>query len=200
MFDFRSALSEVLKYCGKDHEEIAEAIAERCNSFSELAELDINVLSPICGEKYAVMLRLLAAIESRRITDSFKFGRKYSEDEVRAFLRGYFFDSVNETVVALPIDSRGCVTACDVLIEGTVNFSGLIPRKLLEIMMKRNCDKVILAHNHPNGKASASVEDMETTFVIKRLLESVNKTLVCHYIVAGDEILCIDPASSDRIG
>lgn len=188
MSDFRYLISEVLSYCGKDSEKASSIILERYSDFSKLAQTDFTVLSEQIGEKYATMIRVVAAIAARRITDNFKFGKAHTEKELLDFLSGYYFDTVNETVIVLPLDSQGRILSAEIVVEGTVNFSGVLPRKLLEIMIKHKSKSAYLAHNHPGGKAVASAEDIETTGIVSELLRSADKELICHYIVANGEI------------
>ena len=192
MSDFNSKLSEVLRYCGKDSENAAQRISEAYSDFSSLAKTDPSVVNSLCGEKCATMIRVVSAIAGRRVTDKFKFGRAHTEEEIFDFLSAYYFDIVNETVLVLPLDKQGRIISADVVVEGTVNFSGVLTRKLLEIMIKRNSKSAILVHNHPGGKAVASSEDIETTRTVAELLRSSDMKLVCHYIVAGKEITRLD--------
>ena len=193
MSDFYLRLNSVLKYCSKNSEAEAKNISESYFSFSSLAKTDTAVLDGLCGEKSGFMIKLLAAVASRKVTDRFKFGKAHSEDEIFEFLRGYYYDIVNETVLILPFDSQNRILAAETVIEGTVNFSGIITRKLLEIMQKHKATGAILVHNHPGGKADPSTEDLETTRIVAELFNSANKKLLCHYIVAGEDVFRIDP-------
>lgn len=188
MSDFYSRLNSVLKYCNKDSEQEAAAISVGHASFSSLAKTDMSVLEGICSNKSSSMIKLLAAVASRKITDRFKFGKTHTEEELFEFLRGYYYDIVNETVLILPFDSQKRILAAEVVVEGTVNFSGIITRKLLEILQKHKAKGGILVHNHPGGKADPSSEDLETTRIVSELFASANKELLCHYIVAGEDI------------
>lgn len=192
MSDFYSRLSAVLKYCDKSFEDEARSIAESYASFSSLAKADRSVLDAVCSDKASSMIRLLSAIASRRVTDRFKFGKTHTEDELFEFLKGYYYDIVNETVLILPFDQQNRILAAEVVVEGTVNFSGIITRKLLEIMQKYKANAAILVHNHPGGKAEPSSEDIETTRIVSELFASVNKTLLCHYIVAGEDVCKVE--------
>ena len=192
MADFNSRLLDVLKYNGKDAAVSAERLSNNYSSFSSIAQTDYSIISELCGEKNAVMLRLLAALASRRIVDKFKFGISHTEEELFEYLKGIYFDIVNETVLILPLDGQKRIKAVEYIGEGTVNFSGIVPRKMLEILSKHKSQSAILVHNHPNGKAVPSLEDVETTKIVAELLRSANKELVCHYVVAGDEVCKVD--------
>ncbi|MBR5242363.1 MAG: JAB domain-containing protein [Clostridia bacterium] len=195
MSDFKSQLSSLLSFCTTDAEGVADAICQNYSDFSLLAQTDRSVLASLCGERCADMIRILASVNSRRITDRFKFGVKHTEQELYEFLIGYYFDQPCETVIALPLNSRGHILAVHTLLEGTVNFSEVLPRKLLEVMVKHNSTSVIIAHNHPRGSARASEEDMLTTQKLDFMLSAADKRLVCHYIVAHGEVACVMPLS-----
>ena len=199
MFDFEGKLSRALSYCGKDSETVASAICERFFDFYSLAQTDVTVVNAICPEKYSTMIRVMAALSGRRITDQFKFGKPHSEKEIFDFLSAYYFDIVNETVLILPLDKQDRIISADVIVEGTVNFSGVLTRRLLEIMIKRGAKSAILVHNHPAGTATPSSEDIETTKMVSELLLASDMRLVCHYIVAGKEITRLDGEYADKV-
>ncbi len=199
MTDFYERLSSVLEYCSKDFEKEAASMAEVYASFSALAKADTALLDGICDKKSSSMIKLLAALASRKITDRFKFGKTHAEEELFEFLSGYYYDIVNETILILPIDRQNRILAAEVVMEGTVNFSRIITRKLLEIMQKHKASGAILVHNHPGGKAEPSEEDVETTRIVSELFSSANKRLVCHYIVAGTDIYRLDPKALSEL-
>ncbi len=192
MSDFNFRLSEIFKYNEKNYDDSAARLSESYSSFSSIAQTDYSIISELCGEKNAIMLRLLAALTSRRTVDKFKFGVLHTEEEIFEYLKALYFDIVNETVLIMPLDSKKQIKAVEYISEGTVNFSGIVPRKMLEILLKHKSKSAILVHNHPNGKAVPSTEDVETTKIVAELLRSADKELVCHYVVAGDEVCKVD--------
>ncbi len=192
MNDFYSKLLKILSYCGKDSEEVAKLLSERCSDFSSLAVMDSSLISTLTSDKHATFIKLISAVASRIGTENFKFGREHTEEEIKAFLCAYYLNAANETLLIIPFDKSGRVICAEKVVEGTVNFSSVLPRKLLEIMLKHNSDRAIIAHNHPGGKAEPSFEDVETTRVIKELFMSTGRELVCHYVVAGDEAARVD--------
>ena len=192
MVDFYSKLLKTLRYCGKDSEEVARLLCERCSDFSALAAMDASVISSLSSDKYAAFVKLVSAIASRIGTDSFKFGREHTEEELESFLCAYYLNVANETLLILPLDKSGRVICAEKVASGTVNFSSVLPRKLLEIMLKYNSDRAIIAHNHPSGKATPSEEDIETTRVVKELFLRTGRELVCHYVVAGSDAVKVD--------
>ena len=185
MNDFYSKLSKILSYCGKDSETVAKLLYEQCADFSSLAVMDASIISSLASDKYAAFIKLISAVASRIGTENFKFGREHTEEEIKAFLCAYYLNAANETLLILPLDKSGRVISAEKVVEGTVNFSSVLPRMLLEIMLKHNSDRAIIAHNHPGGNAEPSEEDIETTRVVKELFVSTGRELISHYVVAG---------------
>ena len=60
-------------------------------------------------------------------------------------------------------------------------------RKVVEEALAYNAGGIVIAHNHPGGKAEPSEDDIETTRVIKELFASTSRELICHYVVAGTD-------------
>ena len=60
-------------------------------------------------------------------------------------------------------------------------------RKAVLSALTSNATSAILVHNHPNGKAFPSGDDIHATNKAKMLLESLGVILMEHFIVADDE-------------
>ena len=132
------------------------------------------------------------SLRSRAGADSFKLGRKHTDGEIVSLFKSLFFSLPNETVYLLLLDEKGRVRSCEFVCEGTVNASSILPRKLLELMIKKNCRDAILAHNHPYGYARPSAEDVDTTARIASLLKSADRRLLAHYIIADNEYCTVE--------
>ena len=187
-------LCELLSFCDPNAEQTVKRIISRYPTLEQICSVDYGALCRICGldSKSAALLRIAFELESRRRTEGFKFGRKYSEEELTEYLKGLFFGVPNETVYLITLDSDDKVVACEFIGEGTVNSIELLPRKLMEVMVKDGHNRAILAHNHPAGNAKASIEDLNTTIRAAQIFRSANKELLCHYVIAADEFYRID--------
>ena len=187
-------IAKILSFEVKEPEIAAQEIAERYPDIYSLAVADTDELARLehVGPKGAHLLRLVMSLRSRAGADSFKLGRKHTEEEIAELLKSLYFSLPNETVYLLLLDDKGRVKSYEFICEGTVNATSILPRKLLEVMIKKNCREAILAHNHPYGVATPSAEDVDTTVRIASLLKSADRRLVAHYIVAGSECRRID--------
>ena len=63
--------------------------------------------------------------------------------------------------------------------------------------IKGGTDAVVLCHNHPNGVALPSMEDMEATGSIARALGLVNIHLLDHFILTDTE--CFSMRDAGRL-
>lgn len=71
-------------------------------------------------------------------------------------------------------------------LKGGVNRVNFQPREVLREAVRRDATAIILAHNHPSGKAEATEEDLEVTRELKEVGESLGVKLLDHVIV-GEE-------------
>lgn len=57
-------------------------------------------------------------------------------------------------------------------------------RTLMEHILRDNASAVMLAHNHPGGKAQPSAQDLEFTIRLLSILRSIHVQLLDHIIVS----------------
>ena len=183
-------LENLLLHAGfRDAAEISESIMSKFGTLYAVIQTDEYKLVDMGFDAKAVsLIRLAAALTSRRITDRFKSGKRYSEEEIRELIAGLLFSYTVETVYMLSFDNDGKFIAADLIDAGTVNSSGVIPRKILDTVLRRKAGSIILAHNHPRGRPVPSDNDMMTTASVKSVCESAGIKLCAHYVTAGFEM------------
>lgn len=187
-----SSFERVLAYSlGEEKSRAAvERLLERFGSFSTVFSATEEEICRVGGtsENAAILIKLMAYTNSRRITEKFEFGKEHSEIELREYIAALFLGLSVETVYALFLDDLGRVVSCEHVSEGTVNSSDVVPRKILEFARRRKSKNIILAHNHPKGSASPSKDDVMTTGRLVNLFSSIGVRLHAHYVVADGEI------------
>ena len=187
-------LSRLLSYTSNTPDDAADNLISHFGGMQGIATADLDELSLVggVGESGALLLRLVASLASRSVTDSFRFGKAHTEEEIADYFKALFMPLTNETVYAMLLDEAGRVTFCEFLGEGTVNSTSNLPRRVLELAVRRGARSVILAHNHPAGYARPSVEDIELTELLKRMFRDSGRRLLAHYVVAGNDVVAID--------
>jgi DNA repair protein RadC len=190
---FSSLLAPIIKKASKKSAEIISDIEKGFASKRELFESDIGKLESVINSKsISELIVILAALAARKNTESFKFGKKHSEDEIKAFLTAYYSNVPRESVSILPLDKSACVIAIEALSDGTANATGIMPRTILEKLGAYASSSFIMAHNHPSGLPEPSDEDIRATAKLYEALLSCGITLVSHFVVAGGECHKID--------
>ncbi len=183
--------SDIISYVSKAGSEDSLKLLKRFRTIEAVLSASSDELMNYVNPKTVIYLKLLAYLNSRRITDKFAFDKKYSEKEIADFLKALYIGVSDETIYVLCLDSKMRFLAVERVGEGTVNASEVLPRKILESALKHPSKNIIIAHNHPGGRAEASGEDYFFTSNISDILRNSGIQLVSHYIVAGQKCVAL---------
>ena len=169
---------------------VAERLLARFLSLEALFEADFHQLSHCEGssEPVAHLIRLVVALNKRRMTERVKPGRKYKAAEIEEYLKGLMLGNPIECVYLLAFDKNEKILNTSLISEGTVCASDVLPRRVLDAAVKHKAHSVIIAHNHPGGSVAPSVLDVFVTKHIKSVLASAGIAMKEHYVVAANEV------------
>jgi DNA repair protein RadC len=149
-----------------------------------LARQDVADLAKIHGIGPAKATRLAAAFElskrrqrlRKRPFDSQEFGKKLVHTV--AHYR-------QERLGAALLDGRHQIVRQRQIFIGTVNYTLVSPREILQFALQHDAVAVVIYHNHPSGNTTPSREDIDFTKKLKSALQLVEIELLDHFIVAG---------------
>ena len=170
----------------------AELLLSRYHTLDGVFCADASDLTDLVGERGAMLIKLTAATVCRRAEDNLVSGTRYNEVKMREHLIGFFCGSAIELLYLISLDESDDIISIDLIGEGTVNSAGVAPRRLLDAAVRNRAKSVIIAHNHPAGRATPSSEDMAFTDAAEKLLCEIGIRLRAHYIVAGNQCRRID--------
>ena len=191
-FDDRSAFEKLLSYPLGDEKskECVNRLFERYGSLATILSASEEELCRVGGVNMniALLIKLVAYVNSRRVTERFEFGRVNTELELREYIASLFLGVSVESVYVILLSDDGRTLHAEHISDGTINASDVFPRKILECAKKRKANNVIIAHNHPKGTASPSKDDIITTSRLVNMFASVGVTLRAHYIVSDGEV------------
>jgi DNA repair protein RadC len=93
-------------------------------------------------------------------------------------------DACKEIFVVFCLDTKNVVISRDVVTIGILDSSLVHPREIFRRAILTNSKSIILAHNHPSGDTTPSVEDIRVT---KTLVEAGNllNIKVLDHVIAG---------------
>lgn len=92
-----------------------------------------------------------------------------------------------EKVVQFNTKNDGRIINKHIVSSGTVNCSDVDIQLIIKNALMDNSAYVFIAHNHPDGEAYASGNDIDFTFRLKNVMSSMKVRFVDHIIVAGEQ-------------
>ncbi len=172
----------------RDVNETAHLLVERFGSLSGILEADVEDIMAVegVGAHAATMFKLICAVTRRYAMDRGTAELRYTSiGQIGKYLVGLYIGVTVERAYILLFDNS--MKLLDVVNagNGVVNSVNITPRFVIERALKRNAAVVVLAHNHPNGVATPSREDIALTMQLRQLLDVCGITLLDHFIVSG---------------
>jgi len=92
------------------------------------------------------------------------------QDDVEQFY-GIFLTTSNEII------------AIEKLFSGSIASAAVFPREIVKRLIELKGNALILAHNHPSGSTTVSIEDKEMTVKICTALQTVDVALLDHLVI-----------------
>ena len=176
-------LLSIILRTGTKGKNVKELSSEILNTYSldEMADRDLSELKEFEGvsrvkagqlKSLGELSRRMKKQEKERIQSlsdvkSMCGDMKFMEEEV---LRVFYISSGNEV-----LETRE--------FEGSVDSVGIEPRKVFKPALNVNSAALILAHNHPSGKAESTSQDVKTTREIIELGDKLGVEVLDHVIV-----------------
>ena len=171
--------------------ETAHALLDRFGSLKGVLDAGLPALKSVngIGENSAIYLRAISELLLRYERANAKVDSPLrSKPELAAYLRSLFVGTESEISYVIMFDASKRVILCQKLSEGYSAGNVISMREIVSLALNSNAAGMILAHNHPSGKAIPSGEDIEATNLIRGMLDKLGVQLIDHFIVAGKEV------------
>jgi DNA repair protein RadC len=178
--------AKLLSYAiGENAKEVATKLLEKYTTIENCFAVPVAEITETYGEKCAFCLKIFCYVNSRRKTDLFKLGEKYTECQIVEHLKALFIGESVEKIYLICFDKSDRLCGCHLIAEGTVCTSDIIPRKVVEAAISSSAKSVIMAHNHPFGRPTPSRDDRSLTNGFVDLLRNCEIKFIEHYVIAG---------------
>ena len=93
-----------------------------------------------------------------------------------------------EAIFVLPLDADGRkITNPTLVAFGEEKTAECEPKTIFRAVFNANAEAFLVAHNHPSGDPTASVQDKVLTDELTRLGATLGVEVLDHLIVAGDK-------------
>jgi len=174
-----------------DTNPLAHELLQRFGSLRAVMDAPYEQLRAVSGvtENTATFLTLLPQV-ARGYAIGGEPERPFllKPDALRTYLSARYLGVKSEMPLLLCLDSSGKLKNVHEFPAGTLSAAGLDLRVLAEQALRQNAQAVILAHNHPGGKAIPSPEDIDATRRAASLMRDLRVRLCDHVICAEDDI------------
>ncbi len=175
--------------------EFAHELIAHFGSLANVFEANYEELVKVngIGENSAFLIKLMLPLFNAysKSPDRKKSTVRFDgSNDCGEYLMNYYSCIPNEVVVVLCVDPKGKLLALEKVSEGDAVSCCVNFRKIVETVLKNpQTAGVIISHNHPNGVALPSHEDIAATTKMVKLLESMNIRLYDHIVVAPDDFV-----------
>ncbi len=175
--------------------EIAHRLLDTFGSIDAVFDADIHELEKVdgIGNKSAIFLNLISA--TFRVYANAKnniTNKVITSDNIGEYVKSLFYARMYETLFMISVDTQNRVISTDIICHGSISSVNIDMRKLISVALRNNAAGIILAHNHPGGKALPSAADREATEMVRNILSAINIRLLDHIIVAGNEYVSMN--------
>ena len=177
----------------RDTNELAHELIDRFGSLSGVLDASFDSLLEVdgIGEHAATFLKLLPEISRRYMLE--KIPNKFNisnMEQIARYLVAKYAGETEEVAYLILFENGANLIDCVKIHRGNINSSSFNIRKAIEVAISKKAAAVIISHNHPNGRAVPSNDDINTTNTIRNAFSFLDITLAAHMLVAENE--CID--------
>jgi len=174
-----------------NREETAVALSKRIlqsvkNNINELAKLSLEQLMKFKGIGEAKAISIITALElgNRRHFEQLLIKPiiKSSKD-VFTILQPVIGDLPHEEFWVLYLSNSNKVLAKEQISKGGLTATIVDVRLLLKKAIELSAIGIIIFHNHPSGKLTASISDKELTQKVKKAAKTLDIKLLDHVII-----------------
>ena len=147
-----------------DTNPIAHRLLDAFGSIDNVLEAPIPALMKIEGVGYHTALYLNLMLKVINSYTKKKSPNKISSSaDAKLYCTKLFTGKTVEEFYIICLSSSNHIISCDRLASGSVSEVNVQIKDITTNIIFRNCDRIIIAHNHPRGVARPSDEDIAFT-------------------------------------
>lgn len=166
----------------------AHRLIQHFGSLKGVLEADYNDLLKVngIGENAASLIKFAQMFSGVYLrASSFTDGVLNISDTtgLRKYYEAVFLGVKDEQVRAMLFDDELNMVKEQLIVEGTIGKVELSTRRFTDFVIRNNCSRVVIAHNHPNGSALPSGADVAATRELQEIMSRIDITLLDHIIV-----------------
>lgn len=169
--------------------DIGHALLNEFGSFKAVMDADYEMLMRVdgVGPYAAFLIKLISEAARRYALSALKPEKRYTEiGQIALMLHRMYIGVTREQLYMLLFNNRMNLLDRVLVSEGGVTSTNIPLNKVNDLIVKKKAAAIILVHNHPDGLAVPSQNDLDVTDAVRQLLEAIDITLVEHLIIADN--------------
>ena len=173
----------------RDTKPLAKALIERFGSLKDAVmarpdRLDVKGV----GDAVRAHWALIQELHARLGEDAARRGAPLSDPvQVARAAMARIGSKGTEEFWAAYLDTKNRLIAWEQVSKGTVNATPVFPREIMATALRLEATGVILAHNHPGGDPTPSMEDVLLTERIRESAEGLDIRILDHLVVTDSD-------------
>jgi len=165
--------------------ELAQKISSK-SSFLDLSSKSIKELGEFKGIGESKACKILACLElASRLKFQSKKPKVEAPEDITNMLIQRMQNLKQENFVILLLDSRNCLLKTETIFVGTLNETVVHPREIFQKAIKESAAAIIIAHNHPSGDPTPSLEDIKMTKALVKAGKILDMPVIDHIVLGG---------------
>ncbi len=185
------ALEMLLYYVVRrgDTNETAHALLNEFQSLHGVMDAPLDALCRVkgVGKSTAFFLRFIGDFNQRVELSRVKNLSLYRLENRFRYFRAMLAGRQDELILAACLDDKMHVVRCLRVAQGIPDRVHVEMQSMVRAVLSTHTSRVILAHNHPMGRAVPSEEDIQTTQQIADALQKLSIEVMDHIIIAGED-------------
>lgn len=174
--------------------ELSRTLLQHFGSLAALAEATVEELCCIKGIGQAKAIQLKAIFNlGARVAVASPLGKLRIDNPLKAYhlVKDQLELEKREVVLAILLDTKGFLITTKVISIGTLSHSLIHPREVFYSAIRHKASSLILAHNHPSGDPTPSLEDLEVTQELIKAGKLMQISLDDHIIVGQGKFISL---------
>ena len=175
---------------GKSAVDLARELLVHFGSLRGLLSASRTDFCAACGLGEAKFAQLQAVLEmaSRHMAEELVATSVFSNvDIVKCWVKGKLMARQHEIFAVLFLDSQHRLIEYEELFRGSIDSASVHPREVVKRALAHNAAALILAHNHPSGRAEPSIADHQLTDRLVATLRLVEVQVLDHIVIGTGE-------------
>ena len=175
-----------------DTNETAHRLINAFGSFHAVFDADFEQLLtvPGIGIEAATLIKFFPAVfKAYELSKNTEKTTILDSESAERYLSGFFKGATSEILVVLLLDGQGSVIRHVEFTQYMVDEVGADLSSIVRLALLNNAKGIVLAHNHVNGFANPSNNDIEFTENLIKQCNTVN-VAVCEHIIFANNDVC----------